>query len=97
MRTQVHNISMNDLAAIKTVPITDLRRNFGELTENLAVLDSIVLTRGGRPFAILKAAPEEKRKFLKEAAGSWKGTGLDSDEFWKGVLKKKSRKASVRL
>lgn len=81
----------------RIVSVTELRRNFGEITTNLAKIDPLILTRSGKPFAILKAVPEEKLKILKKAAGSWKGTALDSDTFWKRVLKKKSRKTAVNL
>lgn len=81
----------------RIIPITELRRNFGEIAENLAKLDSLILTRGGKPFAILKALPEEKAKLLRKTAGSWKGTELDNDVLWKKVFKRKSRKASIRL
>ena len=79
------------------ISITELRRNFGEITKNLAFKNEIILTRGGEPFAILKAAPNIKRNLLKKAAGSWKNTELDDDEFWKKVLIRKSRKKPVNL
>lgn len=81
----------------RIVPITELRRNFGEITENLAKVDSLILTRGGKPFAILRAIPEEKAKLLKKTAGAWKGTDLDNDMLWREVFKRASRKASIRL
>jgi antitoxin (DNA-binding transcriptional repressor) of toxin-antitoxin stability system len=51
----------------RIVSVTELRRNFGELTANLAEIDSLILTRGGEPFAILKAVPAEKRKLLRKS------------------------------
>lgn len=81
----------------RIISVTELRRNFGEITAKLAKVESLILTRGGEPFAILKAAPEEKIKILKEAAGAWEGTALDSDALWKKVFKRKSRKTSVQL
>lgn len=81
----------------KIVPITDLRRNFGSITSDLPKLGSLLLTRGGEPFAVLKAAPEVKKKLLKKAKGVWKGTDLDKDSFWKMALVKKSRKHPVVL
>lgn len=79
------------------IPVTDLRRKFGEITENLARTDSIILTKSGSPFAILKAAPEEKKKLILEMAGAWKDTALDNDNLWKEVLKRKSRKKAIAL
>lgn len=79
------------------ISITELRRNFGALTKNLAKTDAVILTKGGEPFAILKAAPGEKRKLLTKVAGAWKGTVLDEDSLWKKVSKKKSRKYPISL
>ncbi len=79
------------------IPITDLRRNFGGITENLAKLNKIILTKGGEPFAILRAAPEEKRKRLGRLRGTWKQSELDDDKVWQTALKKYSRKASISL
>lgn len=81
----------------KIVSITELRRNFGEITRNLATIDSLILTRGGEPFAILKAAPEVKMKILKKTAGSLKGTSFDNNRLWDEVFKRKSRKKQIRL
>lgn len=81
----------------KIISITELRRRFGEVTENLAKTDSVILTKGGEPFAVLKAAPEEKKKLLRKTAGVWKNTALDNDALWKKVSKKKSRKYPISL
>ena len=81
----------------KIIPITELRRNFGMITENLARMDEIILTKGGEPFAILKATPEEKAKILRKTAGVWKGTVLDDEKIWKKIGKRKSRKKPVTL
>lgn len=80
---------------VKIISVTELRRNFGEITSNLPEINSLILTKGGKPFAVMKAAPEEKKKIMKKAAGTWEGTKLDSDKLWKEVFKKKSRKTSV--
>jgi len=79
------------------VSVTDFRRNFGEITANLVKIESLLLVRGGEPFAIVKAAPEAKRKALKKVAGVWKGTSLDNDSFWKKVFERKSRKEDIHL
>ena len=88
--------SMYDISN-KIVPITNLRRNFGEITANLAAMDSLILTKGGEPFAILKALPSVKRKIMRKAAGSWKGTKLDDDLLWAEVFKRKSRKGTINI
>ena len=75
------------------IPITDFIRKFGMYADMLPTIDSITLTRDGRPFATLKATPEEKNKRLLAMAGIWKGTELDSDEFWKKALKRKNKKS----
>lgn len=81
----------------RIISVTELRRNFGEITENLAEEEPLILTKGGEPFAILKAVPSEKRKILKKTAGALKGTSFDSDELWKEVFKRKSRKKPITL
>ena len=81
----------------RVVSVTDFRRNFGEITANLAKVESLILTRSGEPFAVLKAVPEEKKKILRGAAGAWEGTALDNDALWKNVFKRQSRKAAVDL
>lgn len=87
---------MNGLSP-RIISITELRRNFGALTKDLVKTDAVILTKGGEPFAILKPAPEEKRKLLLKVAGAWKGTALDKDNLWKKALKKKSRKNPILL
>jgi len=47
------------------IPVTDLIRKFGAITANLALYDSIILTKGGEPFAVLKALPEVKKRCLR--------------------------------
>jgi hypothetical protein len=84
-------------ASIRIVPITDLRRKFGEITENLAGLGEIILTKDGRPFAVLRSAVEEKRKRLLTFAGMWKSTEMDDKKMWKEILARKSSKAPVKL
>lgn len=81
----------------KIISITELRRNFGRLTKDLAKTDAVILTKGGEPFAVLKATPEEKKKLLIKVAGAWRGTSLANDTLWKKVSKKKSRKQLISL
>lgn len=87
---------MNGLPS-RIISITALRRRFGEITKDLAKTDTIILTKGGEPFAILKATSEEKKKILKTTAGAWKKTPLDNDSLWEEVSKKKSRKSAISL
>lgn len=51
------------------VPISDFIRKFGVYAEMLSKTDAIILTRDGRPFATLKATPEEKNRKLLSLAG----------------------------
>lgn len=83
------------MLATRIIPITDFRRNFGENTNDILMVESYILTKGGRPFAVVKAAPELRREMLKKSAGGWIGTNLDDDSLWKEVFKRKSRKNSV--
>lgn len=75
----------------KIIPITDFVRKFGAYADLLPFLDELILTREGRPFATLKATPEEKNAKLLAYAGSWKNTVLDDDAFWKTVRTRKNR------
>lgn len=83
----------------KIVTITDFIRKFGEYADMLPKLDKIILTREGRPFATIKATPEEKNKQLLVWFEKWKGKGIDwgDDEFWKKVLTRKNRKKPITL
>lgn len=87
---------MEDIAE-RVIPITELRRNFGFISHKLTEKESLLITRGGKPFAILKAIPEEKKNTLESTFGAWKNTELDDDKFWREVLKKKSRREPITL
>lgn len=80
-----------------TIAISDLRRKFGDIEEALPFVDHFILTKKGRPFAILSATPFIKKEQMKKTAGAFKNTKLATDAFWKDVLKKKSRKADISL
>lgn len=79
------------------IPITDLRRKFGEITADLASKEPIILTKGGSPFAILTSAPAEKRKKLLASAGVLKNTEFANPTFIKTMLTKKSRTSPIAL
>lgn len=83
--------------SIKIVPITDFIRNFGVYSDLLSKIDKLILTREGRPFATIKATPEEKNKKLLSFAGIFNGTKLEDEKFWKNTLKRKSRKEILLL
>lgn len=81
----------------KIIPITDFIRKFGNYSDLLPQLEKIVLTREGRPFAELKATPEEKNRQLLELKGTWKGSLFANNHSWKEVNKRKNRKSPVKL
>lgn len=81
----------------KIIPVSDFIRKFGDYAEMLPMVDKIILTRDGRPFATVKATPEEKNRELLNFFGLWKGTKLDSDKFWSKVLTRKNRRQQTRL
>lgn len=85
---------MNDIYK-RIISITELRRNFGEITKDLPFVESLILTKGGEPFAVLKAVPSEKKKVMMKVAGAWKDTELDNSKLWKNVFKRKSRRGPV--
>lgn len=80
-----------------TISINDLRRNFGDIEKALPFVDRFVITKKGRPFAMLSAAPTIKKELMKKTAGAFKKTDLDNDAIWKDALKKKSHKESIHL
>ena len=89
---------MNYLSnAIKTIPINDLRRKFGEIEKELPFVNKFIITKKGKPFAVLSADPSVKRETLRSMAGALKGSGLDNNGLWRDILKRKSRKKSVIL
>ncbi|MBI3577109.1 hypothetical protein HY086_03685 [Candidatus Gottesmanbacteria bacterium] len=81
----------------KIIPITEFIRRFGVYSDLLPKLSGLVLTREGRPFATLKATSEEKNRELLSFFGLWKGTSLDSNEFWKNLRKRRNRKKLISL
>lgn len=81
----------------KVIAISDLRRRFGEIEAALPYVDEFILTKKGRPFAVLTAAPIIKRRFMKKMAGVFRNTELADEELWKDVLKRKSRKKTINL
>jgi len=81
----------------KIVAISDLRRRFGRIERALPFVDRFILTKKGRPFAVLSATLSVKRNLMEKTAGALKGTKWDSDNFWKSVLKRKSRKEDIIL
>jgi len=85
---------MNDIYR-RIISITELRRNFGEITKELPFVESLILTKGGEPFAELKAVPGEKKKVMMGVAGAWKNTELDKDKLWEKVFERKSRRRSL--
>ena len=70
----------------RIIPITDFIRKFGDYAAILPFIDELIVTREGRPFATIKATPEEKNRELLKCVGLWKGSVLDSDDFWKNVF-----------
>ena len=76
---------------IRIIPVTDFIRKFGEYAEILPRIDKLILTREGRPFAEVKATPEEKNRKLLSFFGAWKNTEFDNDELWKKALTRKNR------
>ena len=80
-----------------TISINDLRRKFGEIERALPLVDHFIITKKGKPFAILSATASAKRELMKKTAGALKGTKLDNDRVWEDVLKKKSRKDVITL
>ena len=75
------------------IPITELRRRFGEIEAALPYVESIILTKKGKPIATITSTLEAKKNVIKKYAGSLKKAKID----WKEVLKRKSRKKPVKI
>lgn len=89
---------MNYLNITKNIiPISELRRKFGEIEAALPYIDYFIITKKGKPFATLSATPEVKKSVIKKLAGVFKNSDLDNDKFWGEILRKKSRKKTIRL
>ena len=68
------------------IPISDLRKKFGEIEAVLPYVDYITITKKGRPFATLRATMEVKKSIINKLAGSFKNTDLDDDRLWNCLL-----------
>lgn len=79
------------------IPISDLRRKFGEIEALLPYVENFTITKKGRPFATLTATDDVKKSIIKKFAGAFKNTDLDKNSIWSEVLKKKSRKKSIKI
>lgn len=85
----------------KMIPITEARRNLGDLVDRLPVEHEFYLLRGGKVAAKLVIPEEidkaERRRALWEAAGSWKRAGVP-DNIWEIIKSnRRNRKKPVRL
>lgn len=84
-------------ASFKHIPISELRRRFGEIEKDLPYLDHILLTKKGKPLARLTAAPEIKRALRQKTAGAWRHGALDQDALWRDVMRRTSRRRPIKL
>ncbi|MBI1869397.1 hypothetical protein HYS11_00305 [Candidatus Gottesmanbacteria bacterium] len=85
----------------KMIPVTEARRNLGELLDKLPEEKEFYLLRGGKIAAKLVFPDEirkkEREKALKEAFGAWKRAGVP-DNIWEIIKShRRSRKKPVRL
>ncbi len=81
----------------KYISINELRRRFSEIEAELPYLESLVITKKGKPIATLTSAPELKKSLRRSTAGAWRGTDLDDDKLWTEVGKRRSRRNSIDL
>jgi hypothetical protein len=80
-----------------TIPISEMRKRFGEIEAMLPYVDFITITKKGKPLANLVAVPEIKKSLLKKFAGSLRKTDLDDNKIWNKSLRKKSRKKIIKI
>lgn len=79
------------------IPITDFVRKAGEYADRLPSLEKIIITRGGRPFAELKASPQEKNRKLIELIKSFDSKLFENEEVWKAVFTRRNRKKPIKI
>lgn len=84
------------LQTLRTLPIDELRRNFGKIKKELPYRTFIITDRG-KEVGMLSATPKMKKEKMLSLFGAWKGTELDNDELWKDVLTRHSRKEPIEL
>jgi len=80
-----------------SIPISELRKKFGDIEMALPYVDYFILTKKGKPFATLSATTEVKKSVIKKMAGSLKNTDLNNDMIWEEVFKRKSRRKLITL
>jgi len=70
------NISNVDIAEFnnQTVPLTYFRRNAGEVFDRLARTSQLIITKGGKPVAIISnlAVTPKGKQGITATAGIWK-------------------------
>lgn len=81
----------------KIIPITDFVRKFGQYADMLSSMDKIILTREGRPFAEVKATPQEKNRKLLALMKTWDGKLFENEAIWKKVLIRRNRKKPNKI
>jgi len=79
------------------IPISDLRKKFGDIETALPHVGYFILTKNGKPFATLTATLETKKAVTQKFAGAFKQLGLDNDRIWGKSMKRTSRKATIKL
>lgn len=79
----------------KIIPVTEFIRNFGTYADLLLKTNKIILTREGRPFAEIKATPDEKNRELLRLRNSWDGKLFENAKVWKKVLMRRNRKKPI--
>ncbi len=70
------NISNVDIAEFNNqiVPLTHFRRNAGEVFDRLAKINQLIITKGGKPVAIISnlVATPKTQQGIVATAGIWK-------------------------
>jgi hypothetical protein len=92
-----YSMAMKITLPTNIISINDLRRNFGEVEKVLPSVGYFIVTKKGKPFAVLSATPESKKELMEKTAGALKDTSLDNDSLWEEILTKKSRKKDIAL
>ncbi len=72
----------------RLIPITEFRRNAGEILREIETIGTVIITKGGKPIVELRPLKETNKKDkLKKTFGAWKDLDIESEILYKKILK----------
>lgn len=81
------SIDINEVSQ-RLLPITDLRRNTGEVFDKLNKVGFYIVTKDGKPIAQIRPITQKRGKGkFRSSYGAWKNTELNKIDFYSLILK----------